>query len=43
MISFMAFNEIFVINFVSGGDQEAAELDQAVAGRTEAEAGEAAQ
>ena len=39
----MAFNLIFVINFVSGRDQEAAKWDQALAGRTETEAGEAAQ
>ena len=43
MMYFMVFNLIFVMNFVSGGDQEAAKWDRAAAGRTETEAREAAQ
>ena len=42
MMYFMAFNLIFVMNFVSGGDQEAAKCDRAAAGRKKTEASEAA-
>ena len=41
MMYFMAFNLIFVMNFISG-DQEAAKCDRAAAGRKKTEASEAA-